>query len=339
MNSRERLFNILKGKPVDRRPFGAILSLYGAALTGCPLEKHYNDAGAYAEGQAAVREAVEPDYLVGPFFLAGLGEAFGGTLHYSERYVPALKRPAISSVTELSKLTVPDPDSHPRLLFYREALRKIAQAHGKEAVIVGIVLNPVDLPIMIMGLDAWLFTVLTDAAGTKRMLEMTTDFFVRFCQKLFSDGADIIAMPMTFFTREITTGHLVMEFALPALREALAMAKGPFVLHHTGSTFFEYLELLDELPGVAGLTLDHHDNINIARSRVSRETILFSGLDGPLLHTLSPDGIRARCSELLVASRDDPRFIPFATGTDVEMHTPLEHLMAIRQAVETYSEE
>lgn len=338
MNSRERFFNRLEGKPVDRRPFGAILSLYGASLTGCPLQQYYNDAGAYAKGQAAVREAVLPDFLVGPFLLAGFGEAFGSTLHYSERYVPTLKRPAISSAAELSKLKVPDPESHPRLLFYREAVQQLSQTHGHEAVIVAIVLNPVDLPIMIMGLDAWLFTVLSDAPGTRRMLELATEFFVRFCEMLFRDGADLIAMPMAFFTRDITTEHLVTEFAFPALREALASAKGPFVLHHTGSSFFEYLELLDTLPGVTGLALEHHDNINLARTRIRRETVLLSGLDGPSLHTLSPDTIKARCSQILGASRDDQMFVPFATGTDVEMHTPLEHLTAIRQAVEEFGE-
>ncbi len=337
MNSRERIFNILQGKPVDRRPFGAILSLYGAALTKCPLKQFYNDAAAYAKGQTAVHRLLEPDFLTGPFMLPGFGEAFGSTLHYSEHYAPSLLKPSISSLQELANLTVPDPDNHPRLLFYREAISKIARTHGKEAVIMGMMLNPMDMPIMIMGLDTWLFTVLTDKGATRHMLEITTDFFVRFCRKLYSDGADIIAMPMAFFTRDITAEHIVTEFAFPALREALALAKGPFILHHTGSTFFNYLELLDTLPGVAGFILDYQDNITMARSRIRREAVLISGLDGPLLHTLSPAGIKTRYSELLHKVKDDERFIPFAAGTDVEMHTPPENLLAIRKAIEEYS--
>jgi uroporphyrinogen decarboxylase len=336
VNSRERFFNMLQGKPVDRRPFGALLSLYGARLTGCPLARFYNDPKAYAQGQDAVRQAVSPDFLVGPFLLAGYGEAFGSKLRYSEHYVPTLVRPAITSAAEIGTLRIPDLDTHPRIFFIRDALRRIAAAHGKEAVILGIVLNPLDLPSMIMGLDAWLKTVLTDPDGTRRMLEITTLFFIQLCERILGDGADAIAMPAAWFTRDVTTPRLVSEFALPALRKSLQQVKGPIVFHHTGSSFFEYLDLLDGLPGVAGFTLDVGDDLPAARNHVRKECILFAGLDGPSLHTLTADGIRSRCLTLLAEQKEDDRFVPFATGTDVDLQTPLEHLLAIRQAVEEY---
>ncbi len=334
MNSRERFFNTLAGKAVDRRLFGAMLSLYGAALTGCPLQRFFNDAQAYAQGQSAVRETIAPDFLFGPFLLAGFGEAFGSVLHYSDRYVPALLRPAITDASQISALTMPDIDAHPRLLFYRNAIREMAARHGREAVIVGIVLNPLDLPTVIMGLDAWMMTVLSDEASTRRMLQITTPFFVRLCNALFADGADVIAMPMAFFTRDITSSHLVEHIALPALRNALSQVSGPVVFHHTGSTFFDYLEELDTLPAAAGLTMDEKDALRAARGRIRKETLLFGGLDGPSLHTLTPQDIGKRCRDQLLRMRNDPRYILFATGTDVELSTPLENLAALRRAVE-----
>jgi hypothetical protein len=42
MNSRERLFALVTGEPLDRRPFGALLSLNGAGLTNCPVEEFAN---------------------------------------------------------------------------------------------------------------------------------------------------------------------------------------------------------------------------------------------------------------------------------------------------------
>ena len=336
MNSRERVLNLLQGKPVDRRPFGAMTSLYGARLTGCPLERHYNEATAYVAGQDAVREALEPDFLFGPFLLAGYGEAFGGTLRYSDGYVPNLRHPAISSVEEIGSLAVPDLDTHPRLLFFRESIRRLAEAHGRDAIIVGVVLNPLDLPIVIMGLENWLLTVLTNEAGTRRMLDITTAFFVRLCEKLFADGADILAMPMAFLSKDITVPRLITEFAMPALRQALAQVGGPVVCHHTGSSFFRIVNLVDSLPATAGLALDVRDSIPEARRRIRPETVLLAGLDGPSLHTVPPDEIRRNCLQALAENRDDPRFVPFATGTDVELGTSLEHLLSIRQAVEEF---
>lgn len=337
MNSRERFFNLIAGKPVDRRPFGAILSLYGAGLTNCPLERFYNDAESYARGQTAVLQIVKPDFLFGPFLLSGFGEAFGGKLHYTKYYVPALLRPAISSAAEINALCIPDPDTNPRLLFYRESIRRISRVHRRDNVIVGIVLNPLDLPIMIMGLDAWLCTVLSDEEGTRRMLDITTPFFIHLCEKLFSDGADILAMPMAFFTRDITSNRLATDFALPALREALSSVKGPLLLHHTGSSFFDYLGALDKLPGVAGFTMHPDDNLFAARRRIRKTSILFGGLDGPSIHTLTPESIRVRCFNLLAAMQDDSRYIPFAASTDVELHAPVANLKAFKQAVDEFN--
>jgi uroporphyrinogen decarboxylase len=336
MNSKERFFNLVQGLPVDRRPFGALLSLYGAGLTKCPLERFFNDSESYARGQDAVRQTIGPDFLTGPFLLAGYGEAFGGALRYSDRDVPNLLSPAISSVEEIPNLHVPDVDTNPSLQFIRDAIRRIAKAHGREAVIIGIVLNPLDLPLVIMGLDAWMRTVLTDEDGTRRMLDITIPFFVRLCEALFADGADALAMPMAFFTRDVTTRDIVAKFALPVFREVIPKLKGPVIFHHTGSSFFEYIDLLDTLPGVLGYTMDSRDPLPEARRRIRNEAVLFSGFDGPSLHTLTPDAIRTRCFELLTRMKDDGRFVPFATGTDVDLRTPAEHLIAVKRAVEEF---
>ena len=336
MNRRDRFMNVVQGKPVDRRPFGALLSLYGAGLTGCPLERYFNDAAEYARGQSAVAEQVAPDLLFGPFILAGYGEAFGGTLRYVDRYVPSLLRPALASIEDLPRLSVPDVDANPRLLFIRDSIRRIKAAHGPDFIVVGIVLNPLDLPLVILGVENWLLAVLSDETATRKMLDVTIPFFIRWCRTLLQDGADVLAMPMSFLTRAITTRSIVQSFALPALRTALSGVDGPVVFHHTGSTFFEYLDLLAGLPAVAGFTMDVRDDLGRARSLVKPEHLLFGGFDGPYLHTLSPGAIRTRCIELLVRSKDDSRYLPFATGTDVELQTPVDRLIAIRQAVEEY---
>jgi uroporphyrinogen-III decarboxylase len=90
------------------------------------------------------------------------------------------------------------------------------------------------------------------------------------------------------------------------------------------------------LPNVIGFTLDHRDDLGKAREAVRKEHIHFAGLDGPSLHALSPSWIKAHCLALLEKRRVDDRFVPFATGTDVMIHTPLENLLAIREAVEEF---
>lgn len=336
MNGKERFLSVLQGKEIDRRPFGAILSLYGARLTGCPLNTFYTDAAEYARGQDAVRQTVDPDFLFAPFILAGYGEAFGSVLRYLDDDVPNLLRPAIASAADISRLTVPDMETHPRLLYLRDSLRRLLASHGGDKMIVAIVLNPLDLPIVIMGFDAWMKTVLADEEGTRKMLDITVPFFVRFCNTLFRDGADAIAMPTSFLTHAISTRRIVSEIALPVLRVAFEQVESPLILHHTGSSFANYLDLMTDLPHVLGFTLDHRDDFGKARDAVGMESVHFAGLDGPSLHKLSPARIKARCLAVMEDRQEDARFVPFATGTDVMMHTPLENLVAIQEAIKEF---
>jgi uroporphyrinogen decarboxylase len=336
MDGKERFFNVLQGHEIDRRPFGAIMSLYGAGLTGCPLKKYYTDAAEYARGQQAVREAVDPDFLVTPFVLSGYGEAFGGVLRYLDNDVPNLLRPAIASTDDLPRLTMPDIETHPRLLYIRESLRRLVASHGRDKVIVAIVLNPLDLPIVLMGFEAWLKTVLTDEEGTRKMLDITAPFFVEFCNALFRDGADAVAMPTSFLTHAVATRRIVTDIALPVLGAAFAQVEGPLVLHHTGSSFLNYLDLMADLPNILGFTLNHRDDFGKAREATRQEHIHFAGLDGTSLHALSPSWIKARCLAVLEEQRQDARFVPFATGTDVMIHTPLTNLLAMREAIEEF---
>jgi hypothetical protein len=146
MNSMERLQCLMAGAMADRRMFTLPLSLYGAGLTGCPLEQYYNDPAAYARGQAAVRETFQPDVLFGPLVVAALAEAFGSRVRYSDKVAPVVSAPAIGSAAEWERLPIPDPDRHPRLLYLREALRRVVAEQGGEVPIAAVLVPPIDLP-------------------------------------------------------------------------------------------------------------------------------------------------------------------------------------------------
>ena len=50
MNGRERVLAVAGGDAADRPPFTAMLSLYGAKLTGCPVPPGDSRAGPDAGG-------------------------------------------------------------------------------------------------------------------------------------------------------------------------------------------------------------------------------------------------------------------------------------------------
>ena len=340
MNSRDRFFNFIQGKPVDCRPWSAILSLYGAKLTNCPAKQYYNDIESYLLGQEAIRETLDPDVILGsPFLFSGYAEAFGAELKYTDNYPPAVKRTPISSAKDIDKLKIPDIDNNPRLYHMRETLRRVSAANKSDAVIVKTLLGPLDLPIVIMGLDSWMMTVLTDEEGVKRMLDITVPFFLKLCHAFLEDGADALFMPMTFLTKDITTTYIAKNFALPVLSEAFSKLEGPVILHHTGSSIFNFVDILDPLPNVLGFTMDENDDLQEARRRIRPESILFGGLDGPTLHSYTEEEVSKKTNYFLNSVKNDKKIVPFLVGTDVAYDTPLEHLLAFRDAVRNFTEE
>ena len=321
------------GGVTDRPPFTLTLSAYGARLTGCPLRTYYSDPEVYVAGQVAVREALGPDLLFSPFALALLGEPFGSTLAWFDHQPPNLDRPAVPTVAEAARLPLPDVDAHPTLLFLRESVRRLARAYKGDVPVVGMVLCPVDLPPLIVGLDAWMDAVVSRDPAVPRLLERCTCFFVEFGNALLGDGAAFLAFPGVFCSPAVLPMSMLTSLVLPVLAEAFQQVRGPLVWHHGGIRLAPHLEALRGLPNVIGYAVDSSDSLAQARQVLGEGPVLLGNLDGPSLDQRSPDEVHRQARAILLDRARDPRFILASSAADVPMATPLENLHAVREAV------
>jgi uroporphyrinogen decarboxylase len=335
MNSAERVLATIQAEPVDRRPVIVLLSLYGAGLIDCPLEAYYTDAGRYVEGQLAVRERFAPDVLTVPFLLTAEGEAFGSQLTLRRDNPPIFERPALKVGDAWDKLEIPDLDSSPRLVFIREALRRLVAELRGEVPVIAFALSPVDLPIMLLGLEPWLKTVLFDETRARQLIEITQAFFIRWTSALFQDGAAMVVVPQAFTNPLIVTADIAKRLSIPALKAALTRVEGRFVLHNVGQPILPFLELYRDaaIDNVIGYVLDPADAFARARAILGPEPVLMGNLDGPSISTSSAIAVSETCRTLLHERRDDPSFILSTSGPDVPLNTPAENILAMVEAV------
>jgi uroporphyrinogen decarboxylase len=338
MNSMERLQCLMAGAMADRRMFTLPLSLYGAGLTGCPLEQYYNDPAAYARGQAAVRETFQPDVLFGPLVVAALAEAFGSRVRYSDKVAPVVSAPAIGSAAEWERLPIPDPDRHPRLLYLREALRRVVAEQGGEVPIAAVLVPPIDLPGLVMGLDGWVETLVFDRSVAEAIMKRLIPFAVAMANRCFEDGATFVVWTVMFASPGFVTPDIMASFSRPVLAEALAQVRGPVVLHHLEYPLLPYLDSFAGLPAVAGFGLAQTDDLSEARRILGAESVLLSGPSGQWLRGAPTSEVEAACRSFLVDRRDDPRFILASSKADVLIDTPPENIHAFRAAVEAFAE-
>lgn len=334
MNGRERIQAALQGAPADRVAIAPILSLYGARLSGCPLRRYYTDPEAYADGQTLVLETFQPDMLFAPFAFAVIGEAFGSQLHGFEDQAPNVRRPAVRSAGEWEGLAIPDPDTHPLLVYFREAVRLMAARHGGEVLIAMPLPPPIDIPALVMGLEPWLETVLFDPDGTQRIMERVTPFFVRLANGLLEAGAACITAPCSFASPVVVTREIAARFARPALREAMAQLRGPMVLHHGGAPILAHLDLLAGLPNTGGFTLDPSDDPAEARRILGPGAVLLAGPLGPQLEQMATAEVERQCQAILENRREDRHFILYSAGPDIPWRTPPENIRALRRCTE-----
>lgn len=332
MTGRERVAAALQGLPTDRRAVAPVLSLYGARLTGYAARDYYTDPEAYVLGQTAVWNLLQPDVLFAPFCLAIEGAAFGGREHFLDRHPPNLAEFAISGPEQLSSLEVPDPATHPRLLYVRHALRLLRRRYGTDAMLCATCLSPLDSPALVMGLENWLQTILFDTAGQRAVLERTVPFFVAWANALLADGADFLALPLAFCNPAVVTADWVRRVARPVLHEAFAQVQGALVIHHTGAPLGPFLPLLKGLPNVVGFALDAGDSLAEARTVLGPGPLLLGNLAGPPLLHQTPQQVAERCREILEETWGDRCFVLATSGADVAFDTPPANLLALHEA-------
>ncbi|HXK55812.1 MAG TPA: uroporphyrinogen decarboxylase family protein [Gammaproteobacteria bacterium] len=335
MNSTERIMATLAGKPLDRRAVSPVLSLYGARLIGCPLDQYYMDPAAYARGQSAVRETFRPDVLFAPLAFASIGAAFGSELVFTDTDVPNIRRPAVQTVEDWDLLLPPDPDTDPRLLYFREAIRLMAAEHGDQVPIAMVIPIPADIPGLVMGLEAWLETVLFDPAEAQLVMEKVIPFYVQLVNGFFAAGAKFVAMPSAFASPTIVTRDIVSSFTRPILDRVLSQLHGPVILHNVGAPLLPHLDLLTGLPAMVGVIMDQRDDLARARQVVGSDIVLFGGLDCSTISQMTVSEVKDRCRVILEERRQDPRFVLSTSGPDVVWNTPPENIHAMLKTAES----
>ena len=337
MNAYERVMNTLQGKPVDRVPVFAVLGAYGGKLTNTDLRTLYSDVDAYLAGQRAAQDILGLDLVLAPFDYSAIGEAFGGKVVWFTDQPPNLKSPSVGSVAAALALPVPSPQHTARLPFIVESARRLAATYRERVPVFAAVPGPVALPALILGLEAWMETLLFDDAAARRLLEYTGDFFVTWANTLLEAGVTALIVTEGLATAEIAPRGLFAERMLPHLRSVFARVRGPMVFHHTGGRINPVLDLLSGLPGLAGVVVGSKDDLTEARQRLGPGPLLLGNLDNLSFPTASADEIREDSLECLRTAAPAGHFILANSGGDIPLSTPPESLRAMLAASQAYA--
>ena len=137
MNSIERVETVLRGRVPDRVPVDFHDFMVAAQRSGLPFPDYFRDGEAMAEGQIANWHELGHEFILVENGTAALAQARGAGVEYMEASAPVSFVPAIASLDEIDRLVMPDAYATEPLAENMRATRKVVEAIGREAFVIG----------------------------------------------------------------------------------------------------------------------------------------------------------------------------------------------------------
>jgi uroporphyrinogen-III decarboxylase len=145
MNSRERVFAHLEGRPVDRLPLMPITMMFACDRIGARYRDYCTDYRVLADGQMRTAEAFDFDYVNTMSDPAREAADCGATVEYFEHQPAAIdeNRALLSDKTKFASLKIPDPLAGGRMHNGIKAIALLKERIGKEKIVEGWVEGPI----------------------------------------------------------------------------------------------------------------------------------------------------------------------------------------------------
>lgn len=194
MNSYERLFRRLEGKPVDQIPNNCIIMAFGAKYIGASYREFVTDYKVLTQAAIRCREDFKLDILSVISDPMREAEGFGASVVFPEDGVPYAGEPLIQDICNISNLRVSDPSSCRRMADRVMAVEYLAQYAKKQCAVQGWIEGAFAEACDIRELNNMMYDVIENPKAVQELLEICTEQAIAFAVAQINAGADIIGV-------------------------------------------------------------------------------------------------------------------------------------------------
>ena len=213
MNSYERLFARMAGKPVDRVPNNCIIMGFGAKYIGASYREFVTDYKVLTEAAIRCREDFDIDILSAITDPMREAEGFGATVVFPENGVPYAPVPFVSDIEDISKVKVYHPESCRRTYDRILAVQRMAEYAKKECAVQGWVEGAFAEACDLRDINEMMLDIIQEPEASKELLEICTEQAIKFAVAQIRAGADIIGVGDA--ATSLIGPTLYEEFGLP----------------------------------------------------------------------------------------------------------------------------
>jgi len=335
MNSRERVFAHLEGKPVDRLPLMPITMMYAAEQAGVPYGRYAADHRVLVEAQLRVAEKFGFDYVSVISDPAREASDLGAKVVFFEDQPPAIveEEALLADKTRLARLSLPDPHAGRRMSDRLAGVALLKERVGKEKLVEGWVEGPCAMGADLRGINTMMLDFYDDPDFVRDLYRFAVDMELAFAKAQIEAGADLIGV-----------GDAAASLIGPKFYNSLVWpeekrlvdgirAMGAKVrLHICGDTRF-IAEGMGRL-GCDIVDLDSLCPMDHGRRAMGPDQALLGNLD-PVraLRDGTPESVTAAVAEC--HRQAGPRYIVGA-GCEIARATPEENVFALARYAQTH---
>jgi MtaA/CmuA family methyltransferase len=332
MTNRERFMAVLNGEKTDRVPLFPLLMFLAVDRAGITYREYATDGRALAEAQLLVQERFDLDAITSCSDAFRVSADLGGDMAYPESKPPHLRKPLITSTTDLGKLGRPDPTQGKSRMGDRVlATSEMAKAVSGQVAVLGWIDMPFAEACSVCGVTEFMLLMKDDPPRAHRILAHLTQVVIDFALAQVEVGADMIGAGDA--ATSLISPAMYSEFALPyeqEVCEAIHNAGSLVKLHICGNT----THLLDKTvtSGADLFNVDHMVPLSKARDVYAAHGKCFKGNLDPVADIMqaSPDQCRERAHECISLAKGTKYML--SAGCEVPAETPDEVFRAFCEA-------
>ncbi|MFH1489086.1 MAG: uroporphyrinogen decarboxylase family protein [Pseudomonadota bacterium] len=330
----DRFEDSLKGRPKDRVPVFAGVSLWAAAnFPGTSFREIASDPELIVKAQLWARDLIGTDALyplADPLFIA---EAFGCEVRFSQTGPIVDPLPlSIKSLEDVEKLPFPDPRKSGRFPVVLEAARMLSRKTGGEVPLVGTFEGAFTNTCRIIEVEQILRMIYKNPQALELLLDRMNTFLMEFGKAFIEKGVNVLFLPEPTASSTMISPSMFRRFVLPRIQRLKSRLDVPVILHICGDTG-PILEAMGE-SGAEILSLDQCMDLAASRGRVPGKVL--AGNVDPVKSLLMGDreAVKKDAIQCLGKAGTD-RFI-LMPGCSVPPNTPVENLKAMMSAAEEF---
>lgn len=303
MTPRERVLNLLNGKPVDRVPcFSGLgnVTVKGLQQHGIKFSKVHDDPVALAKAAASSYKLYGYECAVVPFDLCIEAEILGCKMnpydHLDDILYPTIKE---KSYPKLEDIKVPSNlESLGRIPVLLKAGKLLKEDIGKDVAIGTYLLGPFTLAGQVLDLEPLIKGALKKPDELIAYLEKMADFLIAIA-KIYRDGPfDFLTIREMGASCDILSPRTFKKVIYGPLKKVFDSIPKPNILHICGGST-QILEMMMEV-GPSAISIDSKTSIKEAREKLGKNAVILGNFNAfNLLINASADDTKKTIQKLI----------------------------------------